>query len=136
MTLTANERGASPAPFFMKFTEEQIEIIYFGIDAFNTGRYNKAHEWWEKLWKELRNDNVRNCLKPFIQLSGAYLNCIQMKDDAAAYLLKRANLNIIKYKASLDLIILSDALMTDIDVLLRKKITVKVFNQLQIKKAG
>ncbi|MDP7072270.1 MAG: DUF309 domain-containing protein [Candidatus Marinimicrobia bacterium] len=120
----------------MEFTEKHIKNIFSGIEAFNSCKYDRAHECWEKVWKDLRDDDRRIILKPFIQLSGAYLNCLQKKNEAAIYLIEKSKTNILKYQSALDQIILSDALISDIDLLLRKKLTVKVFNQLQIKKAG
>lgn len=120
----------------MKFTEDQIRLIHEGIDAFNERRYDDAHAHWECVWKELRKTDIRNCLKALIQLSGSYLNCSLKKKDASLYLLKRAKVNTIKYELELKQFIESNILISDIDVLLKKKLTVKVFHQLQIKKAG
>ncbi len=120
----------------MKFTEEQIQLINDGIVAFNDNSYEDAHAIWENVWKDLRDSDIRNCLKAFIQLSGSYLNCHLQKTSASLYLLNRAKINIIKYESELNLFIESNALISDINVLLKKKITVKAFNTLQIKKAG
>ena len=120
----------------MKFTEEQIRLIHAGIDAFNGNRYNDAHAHWETVWKELRKTDTRNCLKALIQLSGSYLNCCLRKEEASLYLLKRAKINLIKYESELSQFIKSNALTLDIDLLLKKKLSVKVFNQLYINKAG
>jgi predicted metal-dependent hydrolase len=111
-------------------------MINEGIDSFNGFQYDIAHTIWEQVWKEMRTNDNRYCLKGLIQISGSYLKCYFKKGDASEYLLRRAKINIYKYISELNQFIESDSLITDIDLLLKNKITIKVFHKVQIKKRG
>lgn len=120
----------------MTLSNQQTRKFYSGVDSFNANDYEQAHADWEQLWKDLRLEGDRDWLKCFLQLSGSVLNLRQGKTKAARYLLERAVQNLIKYKQDIEELIEPITLREYLNILLKNRLYLKVFNDVYIKRSG
>jgi predicted metal-dependent hydrolase len=69
-----------------------------GLAAYRAGDHFEAHELWEELWRDERDEDERQFLQGLIQVAAAmHKICFQNKPEPAARLLQRALLRLTRY---------------------------------------
>lgn len=113
-----------------------IESFNKGIDFFNDQEYYKAHIIWEHCWKSIDSSKPKLFLKPFIMLTGAYLNYKSGRKGGGDYLLKLSLDRLLESKKELKELVEVNLLIESVNTVYKRGGSTEGMNEIKINKVG